>query len=259
MGSCGYFLLSFFFLFFLTYCQRSEIGRLPYFHTWCGLSANLEWRPEICCMRLAENTGRKNRQKIAICTPLHNFIRLYLHNEGMYRQSGKKFVKQQHLLHMFSQHGELWPTNGRDQLASLRHPSKLQRISRLGFVTAPTSLNRGQWNFAGCLAVSWAGTLYIHFRGLLPPNVILPAAKFNLHPSLVFSYIGSVTAQHSSSGFQLNLTVQCGSRNGITEISHRTPPILSRAAIMLGIGQHFSSLAILTTGCVLPLYFEQNF
>jgi len=29
------------------------------------------------------------------------------------------------------------------------------------------------------------------FWGLLPPNVILPAAKFTLRPSLAFSYIGS--------------------------------------------------------------------
>ena len=35
---------------------------------------------------------------------------------------------------------------------------------------------------------------YIHFRQLLLPDGILPGA------SLVFSYIGSVTAQHSSSG-----------------------------------------------------------
>ena len=38
--------------------------------------------------------------------------------------------------------------------------SKFQRGSRLGFGTAPTSLNGGQPNFARCLAVSWAGTLY---------------------------------------------------------------------------------------------------
>jgi len=34
-----------------------------------------------------------------------------------------------------------------------------------GFVTAPTSLNGGQPNFARCLAVSWTGTLCIHFGG----------------------------------------------------------------------------------------------
>jgi len=38
----------------------------PYFDTWCGFSANLECRSEMCCTPLAGNrpTGRKN---IAIC------------------------------------------------------------------------------------------------------------------------------------------------------------------------------------------------
>jgi len=46
-------------------------------------------------------------------------------------------------------------------------------------------------------------TIYT-FWGLLPSNGILPDAKFTLCPSLAFSCIGSVTAQHSSSGRQPN-------------------------------------------------------
>ena len=38
-------------------------GRLPYFHTWCGLSVNLECRSEACCARLAKNTARKKSPK----------------------------------------------------------------------------------------------------------------------------------------------------------------------------------------------------
>jgi len=34
----------------------------------------------------------------------------------------------------------------------------------------------------------------------LPPDGISPRAKFTLRPSLALSYIGSVTAWHSSSG-----------------------------------------------------------
>jgi len=94
----------------------------------------------------------------------------------------------------------------------LWHPSKFQRVSRVAFVTAPTSLNGGQPNFARCLTISWAGTLHIHFRGggrLLPANGILQGAKFTLRPSLAFSYIGSVTAQHSSRGRQPNFVAWC--------------------------------------------------
>jgi len=53
----------------------------------CGLSANLRCSSEICCMRLAGNTGCKKLPKIAIWAPSHNFVRLYLCNKGMHRQS----------------------------------------------------------------------------------------------------------------------------------------------------------------------------
>jgi len=78
---------------------------------------------------------------------------------------------------MSSQYGKLRHTNSWDRLVSLRHPSKFQLVSHLGFVTAATSLNGRQPNFALCLAGSWAGTLYINFGGLLPPNGILPGAN----------------------------------------------------------------------------------
>jgi len=47
--------------------------------------------------------------------------------------------------------------------------------------------------------------VYIHFLGLLRPIGILPGAKFTLRPSLMLSYIASITAQHSSSGHQPNV------------------------------------------------------
>jgi len=56
--------------FFLVYSQRLQIGCLSYFHTWCGLSANLECRSEMCCTRLTENTVTqkllKNRHLLTI-------------------------------------------------------------------------------------------------------------------------------------------------------------------------------------------------
>ena len=45
---------------FYRFSRRSEIGCLPYFHTWCGLSANLECMSEMCCTRLAENTQKSS-------------------------------------------------------------------------------------------------------------------------------------------------------------------------------------------------------
>jgi len=46
------------------------------------------------------------------------------------------------------------------------HPSKFQLVSRVGFVSAATSLNGGRPNFARYLSVSCAGTLYIHLGAL---------------------------------------------------------------------------------------------
>jgi len=48
---------------FLAQSQRSQIGCLPYFDTWCGHSANLECRSEVCCTRLAANAGPKKSPK----------------------------------------------------------------------------------------------------------------------------------------------------------------------------------------------------
>ena len=50
---------SFFFFFFFP----RLISAAAYFHTWCGLSANLRCRSETCCKWLAENTGCKKVAK----------------------------------------------------------------------------------------------------------------------------------------------------------------------------------------------------
>jgi len=46
----------------------------------------------MCCTRLAENTGRKKSPKIAISAPSHNFVGLYLRNQGTHRQSEKNLL-----------------------------------------------------------------------------------------------------------------------------------------------------------------------
>jgi len=61
---------------------------------------------------------------------------------------GKKLVKQQYLLHMSSQYGELRPTSGWDRLAGLGHPIIFQRVSCLGNVTAQHFISGRQPNFA---------------------------------------------------------------------------------------------------------------
>jgi len=53
----------------------------------------------------------------------------------------------------------------------------------------------------------------IYILGLLPRNGFLPGVKFTLRPSLALSYIGSVTARHSSSGCQPNFAALSRRRN----------------------------------------------
>ena len=146
---------------------------------------------------------------------------------------GKKLVKQQYPLHMSQQYGEFRPTSGWDRLAGLGHHSKFQRLSRLGFFTAATSLNGSQPNFARCLAVSWAGRLFIHFRRLLPRNGILPGAKFTLRPpSLALCCIGSVTARHSNSGREPNFAALSTQRH---LYSARRPSCWALAHILVSV------------------------
>jgi len=58
--------------------------------------------------------------------------------------SRKKLVKQQYLPHISSEYGELRPTSSWDLLASMGHPCKFQRVSRLCSVTARHS-SSGRW------------------------------------------------------------------------------------------------------------------
>jgi len=133
----------------------------------------------MCCTRLGENTGCKKSPSGHHHTTLSGWI---FATKARINNRKKKLVKQQYLLHMSPQYGELRPTSSWDRLAGLGHPSKFQRLLRLGFVTAARSLNGSQPNFARCLALTWAGRLFIHFRRLLPRNGLLPGAKFSLRP-----------------------------------------------------------------------------
>jgi len=77
---------------------------------------------------------------------------------------------------------------------------------------------------------------------------ILPRAKFTLHPSLAFSNIGSVTAWQSSSGRQQKFGHH--TRNGITELLQRVPPIFGWATITLGVNKNYRYMTITLSFCL---------
>jgi len=60
---------------------------------WCGLSANLEYRSEMCCTRLTGNTGRKNRH----LRPIAQLCRAESSQLRHVSTIGKKLVKQQYV------------------------------------------------------------------------------------------------------------------------------------------------------------------
>jgi len=117
---CGFFFLSSFFPRLISAVADWMSAILP--HT-CGLSANLRCRSETCCTRLAANTGRKkvtkNRHRRTfgqLCWAISSQLR---HISTI----GKKHIKQQYLLQMSPQYGELRPSSGWDRSGSLGHPS----------------------------------------------------------------------------------------------------------------------------------------
>ena len=124
------------------------------------------------------------------------------------------------------------------------HHSQLQRVSLLGFITAPTSLGGGQPGFARCLAVSCTGTLCIHFGGSAPLTEFCQVQN-----SLCIQVLRSPTlavSLHGTRAVCMSQTLWCGTRNGITELSllitfNRGHAIyIPRAAITLGIGPQSS-------------------
>ena len=75
-------------------------------------------------------------QKIAILTPSHNFVGLYLRSWGMYRQSEKNLLNADTSSTCPQNMVNLRATNGWDLLVSLGHPFQFQWLSHLGSVTA---------------------------------------------------------------------------------------------------------------------------
>jgi len=91
--------------------------------------------------------SQKNGQKFVILDTIAQLCRT-VSSQLRHTSTIGKIVKQQCLPHMCSQYGKLRPTSSRDLLASLGHPCKFQRVSRLGSVTARHSSSGRQLNFA---------------------------------------------------------------------------------------------------------------
>ena len=108
-------------IFCLSICLFSSpdlSGRtLDVYHTWSlghmvWPSANLEYRSETCCAQLAKNAGHKKSSKNWPSGLHRTTLSGYIFATKARIDNRKKRVKQQYLLHMSPQYGELRPTSG---------------------------------------------------------------------------------------------------------------------------------------------------
>jgi len=113
---CGYYIFA---LWFLSFCHfsspnvsGSRLDLTILRHMVRPYSANLECRSEMCCTRLAANAGPKKVAKNRQLGTIPQICRAISSQLRHVSTIGKKFVKQQYLLHMPSQYGELRPTSG---------------------------------------------------------------------------------------------------------------------------------------------------
>ena len=100
---CGHYIFPLWFLSFFFFIPRLISAVVDwmsaYFYTWCGLSANLECRSEVCCTRLAGNVEPKKSPKIPRLCTIAQFCRAISSQLRYVTTIGKKLVKQQYILH----------------------------------------------------------------------------------------------------------------------------------------------------------------
>ena len=128
---------------------------------------------------------------------------------------------------------------------NLGHPSKFQWVSRLGFVTAATSLTGDQtlhdvWPSHGLVHC-------IHFWGLLTPGGICARYKIKLASKscLLLYWQRCCTALQQWASAKLRRRT----RNEITELLQRAPPIFGWAAITLSIGPFLAHILVSPCFC----------
>ena len=83
-------------------------------YTWCGPSANIECRSEMCCTRLPGNTGRKNDAKNHHLGTIAQLCRAESSQLRHVSTIGKNLLSSNisSTVHMSLQYGELRPTSG---------------------------------------------------------------------------------------------------------------------------------------------------
>ena len=118
-------------------------------------------------------------------------------------------------------------------------PHKFQRVSRLAFVTSATSLTVGQPIKLCMMLGHLLGWYTINtFSGALAPWRNFARCKIHFTSQVLRSPILAALLHGTpTAGFS---QTRLATRNGITELWQRAPPIFGWVAITLGIGLHSS-------------------
>jgi len=185
--------------------------------------------------------------KIAICTPSHNFVGLYLRNQGMYRQSEKNLLNRNMYstcLHNIAIFGlltaeicwRIWGT-----------PANFN-----GFHVLPLLLQQSRSLEANqTLHDIWPSPGLVHyiyiFGGSCSLTELCPVQN-SLYVQVLRSPILAALL-HGTPAAGISQTLRCRTKNGITKRSQRAPPIFGRAAITLCDSPHSSLNVFLCVCC----------
>jgi len=185
----------------------------------------------MCCTRLAENSGCKNYAKNRPLGTIAQITRAISSQPRHASRIGKNLLNSNSSCTCPHNMLNFGPLTAEIRWQVWGAPSKFRPVSRLGFVIAQMSLSGGQQNFAGCLGVSWSGTLYA-FLGTLAPLTEFCQLQNSLCVQ-VLRYPILAALVHGNRAAAVSQTLWRGTRNGITEL-------LQRALITLGIGPNSS-------------------
>jgi len=110
---------------------------------------------EMCCTRLAKNTGRKNDAKMP-SGHHHTHLSGYIFTTKVCIDNRKKNLLNSNISSRCPHNMVNFGPLAAEMLASLGHPCKFQRVSHLGRVTARYSSSGRQPNFAARRPSRWA-------------------------------------------------------------------------------------------------------
>jgi len=197
----------------------------------------------MCCKRLAGNTGRKNDAKNRhLCTIAHELCRAVSSQLRHVSTIGKNLLNiniSPTCPHNMANVGPLTA-----EIISLvwGTPANFNQ-----FRVLPSLLQRRRSAEANqTLHDVWPSPRLVHyiyiFGSSYPLTEFCPVQN-SLYFQLLRSSILAVLLQ-STPPASVSQALRRGTRNGITELSQRAPPIFGWAAIALGIGPHSSMVAL---------------